>query len=344
MRKNALAVAAATFTTMVFLAGCSGENGSEASAEEKKTARGAEYVWTLATHNADDSVQNQAFRQYIEEVSEKSGGRIQINLTTGGSLGSQREIIEGVNLGTIEMGMGEAGIYVNYIPEFGVLNLPFLYDSEEEFFSVMDGEVGQKYEKMLEESTNLKIQSWLYGGMRDVYATKEMNSLEDLKGMKIRTPESSIYVETFKALGANPTAVAATEMYTALQQGIVEGMEGSSETGYTYKIYEVAENCLETGHVYADISLIINKNVYNSLPDDLKQVLDECGENLEKNERQMFIEAAEGYKEHMIENGVVYKPIDREAAKESVKGFYDTFIGDSETMRELYGDILNTVN
>lgn len=321
----------------------SSDTGAASAPAESSSDAGsaqAEYTMTLALHTAADSVQNKAFMAFADEVAEKSGGKIAINLSPGGALGSQREIVEAVNLGTIEMGMGESGIYSNYNSAWGVLAMPFLYNSEEAFFKVLDSEVGEKLEALLQESTDMVMLGWLYGGKRDVYSSTELTSLDGLNGLKIRTPESSVFVEGFKALSANPTPVAATEMYAAIQQGTVQAMEGSQETAYTYKIYEVAKNCLETGHIYTDVSLVINKGVFEKLPEELKQVLMEAGDNLTVNCRTLWSESAEKYKDMMVAEGMVFTPVDVAPAKEAVSGFYTTYINGDATMQELFDKIV----
>ncbi|MCD8363557.1 MAG: TRAP transporter substrate-binding protein [Lachnospiraceae bacterium] len=341
----------AVLLTMSFVLGACGSSSGTSSSSTSETAEEAEateetetagtddtvYTMTLANHLSPESVQNIAFEEFIENVEEKSGGRIQINLSASGALGSQREIIEGVNLGTIEMGMGESGIYANYVPEFGVLALPFMYDSEEDFHAVLDGEVGELLAERLEEATNCKIISWMDGGVRDVYSAKPVETLADLEGLKIRTPESSVYIETFNAFGANPTPISANEMYSSIQSDVVSAMEGTGETAYTYKIYEVANYCLETGHIYTDISLVINTDIFESLPEDLQEVLLECGQELTQSERELWAEKSDQYKQLMIDEGSMqFFEVDKEEAKAAVSSVYDNYIDGDSAKQEIY--------
>lgn len=311
------------------------DNAQEANSES--SSDGTVYTMTLANHLSPESVQNKAFEAFIEDVAEKSDGRIQISLSTSGALGSQREIIEGVNLGTVEMGMGESGVYANFVPEFGVLTLPFMYSSTDNFHKVIDGEVGELLASRLESATGVKIISWLDGGVRDVYSAKKLETLDDLNGLKIRTPESPVYVETFKAFGANPTPISANDMYSSIQQDVVAAMEGTGETAYTYRIHEVANYCLETGHIYTDVSLAINKDLFYSLPEDLQNVLLECGKTLTENERALWAEKSGDYKQMMIDEGSMeFYEVDQQAAMEKVAGVYDSYINGNTEMQEIY--------
>lgn len=313
-----------------------------ASAAPSNAPSGADetvYEWTLGTHHPDTTPAVQAIKVFIEDLEAKTNGRIKINLSTGGALGSQREIVEAVNLGTIQIGYGETGVYSNYVEELGTFILPFLFENKEQFYAAMDGKAGEYYNELLESKTNLSILAWFDGGKRDVYCKIPLNSLEDMANIKIRTPESSVYVELFKALGANPTSIAATEMYSAIQQGVVDAMEGSMDTGVNYKIYEVAPYCLQTGHIMCDCGLVINKDVYYSLPDDLRDILDECVAEMESNQRQIFCNLESGYYDELVAQGVTFAPADVSKAKEMVSDYVTSFLSGNETKTTLYNYI-----
>ena len=321
------------------LCACGGDAQQAATAPADKQEAASEetvYEWTLGTHHPDTTPAVQAIKAFIAELEEKTNGRIKITLSTGGALGSQREIIEGVNLGTIQIGYGETGVYSNYNEDLGTFILPFLFETKEQFYAAMDGAAGEYYSDVLESCTNLSILAWFDGGKRDVYCKSPLNSLDDMHGIKIRTPESSVYVELFKALGSNPTAIAATEMYSAIQQGVVDVMEGSMDTGVNYKIYEVAPYCLQTGHIMCDCGLVINKNVYNELPDDLRAILDDCVAKMEQEQRVIFCDLETGYYDELVANGVTFVAADSAKAKELVSGYVSEFLGDNEARNTLY--------
>lgn len=307
-------------------------------------ASAAEFEWTLASHIAEESVQVRSFNRFAKSVAEKSNGRMVIHVSPGAQLGGQREIVESVNLGAIEMGMGESGLYANYIPAFGIMVMPFMHSSREKFYEAQDGAVGTKLSAMLEEQTGMKIFVWLDGGgYRDVYSVKPIANIDAMKGVKIRTPESAAFVTMFKAFNSNPTAIAAPEMYTALQQGVVDAMEGTYETAVTYGIMEIAKNCLETHHIYNESSVVVNKDAWDELPADLQKIMMECGEEMKLYERELVVELDKGFRERMEKNNVKFIPVDMPRAKEMVADVYKNYIGGDKAKQEIY-DMLVQLN
>lgn len=332
-----------TACMMFTLTACGGSGGGAPAPGAAQGDGAPEYEWTLAHHLAEASQQHLGFLKFADDVYEKSGGRIKITVSFGAALGSQRELIEQVNLGTIEMALGEASLLANYCEEFGLICMPFLFRDEDQYVDVATHVVGDALNEILAAQSNLRNVAWIYGGTRDVYSTKPVTCMADLKGLKIRTPESPVFVQSFEAMGANPTPVAANEMYTAIQQGVVDAMEGSLETGYTYKIYEVAKNCLQTSHILAGCDLVMNNQLYQSLPDELKAVIDECSRDMTAYEGGLVAESNETYYDLLEKEGVIFTQLtdaERETAKEMVAGFSDAYIGDNDTMRSLYEKVL----
>ena len=193
------------FCMFVGLTACGSSESTPSGDEQSGQQTGEpEYEWTLAHHLAEASQQHKGFLKFADDVYEKSGGRIKINISFGAALGSQRELIEQVNLGTIEMALGEASLLANYCKAFGLICAPFTFIDENQYIDVASNVINDDLNTMLAANSNLRNIAWLYGGTRDVYATKPLTSLDDLQDLKIRTPESPAFVEGFTALGANP--------------------------------------------------------------------------------------------------------------------------------------------
>jgi TRAP-type C4-dicarboxylate transport system substrate-binding protein len=145
-----------------------------------------------------------------------------------------------------------------------------------------------------------------------------------------------VYVATFNAFGANPTPVPAPEMYTALQQGVVSAMEGTTETAVTYGIAELAKNCLETHHIYNETTIVVNRDAFAELPEDLRKILKECAAEMMVWNRQESSTAGDRYKQQMIGMNVKFVPIDIAKAKAMVADVYQEYIGGDATRQEIF--------
>jgi TRAP-type transport system periplasmic protein len=228
-------------------------------AQTKRTIR-------LAHHLPIQSEQHAAAEIFARKVAEASKGAITIQVLPAAQMGGQREIIESVSIGTLDMGFGESGLYANYVPEFGVVALPYLYRDFEHWKKTVDGEVGSSLANSLEKKANIKIVNWMVTGYRYTYLRgKPITQPADFKGVKVRLPEAPVFVKTFSTLGAIPTPIPAPEMYAALQTGVVDAMEGTAEVAYTFKIFDVTKYLSMTRHILLDGSFVISNSLFAKL-------------------------------------------------------------------------------
>jgi tripartite ATP-independent transporter DctP family solute receptor len=228
-------------------------------AQSKRTIR-------LAHHLPIQSEQHLAAENFARKVAEASKGAIVIQILPASQMGGQREIIESVSIGTLDMGFGESGLYANYVPEFSVVALPYLYRDFDHWKKTVDGDVGASLAKSLEAKANLKIVNWLVSGYRyTCLRSRPITQPSDFKGLKMRLPEAPVFVKTFARLGAIPTPIPAPEMYAALQTGVVDAMEGTAEVAYTFKIYEVTKYFSMTRHMLLDGSFAIGAALFGKL-------------------------------------------------------------------------------
>ena len=228
-------------------------------AQGKRTIR-------LAHHVTTQSEQHAAAEAFARKAAEYSGGSLSVQILPAAQMGGQREIIESVSIGTLEMGYGESGLYANYVPQFGIIALPYLYRDFGHWTRVVDGEVGAELAGLLERQSGIRILNWMTAGYRNTFLrTKPVTKPADFRGVKIRLPEAPVFVRTFSTLGALPTPIPAPEMYSALQTGVVDAMEGSAEVGYTFKIFEVTKFLSKTRHILLDGSFAVNAGFLKGL-------------------------------------------------------------------------------
>ncbi len=212
---------------------------------------------------------------FAELVGKKTGGRIKVQVFFNAALGDEGQTGEGIRTGTIDMGFaGQVG-FGSYIRDIRVLELPFLYKDFDEIHRVY-----ARISPILSERFSAKgvqLLGYVYEGPRMTLSTKPLRSYQDFKGLKLRVPQSPVYISMAQAFGAIPTPVAFPEVYTALQAGVAQALEGSPSTLYTGKFYEVAKNLARTDHIYNAIYFGITPATFNSFPPDIKTAILEAG-------------------------------------------------------------------
>jgi TRAP-type transport system periplasmic protein len=222
-----------------------------------------------ANLESDVHVAALAFAEYVNNNSEN----IEIKIYPSGQLGNERDQMEGLQMGSLDSRTGGTAIMGNFIKQFGVLDLPFAWNSYEHFHKVIDGPLGVKLAAEAEK-TGVKVLSWFDSwGYRHVITNKVINKPEDLKGLKIRCIETPTNIAAIKVMGANATPMAFGEVYTAMQTGVIDGLEHSSAVILANKFYEVAKNITMTGHLFGPLVLNMSMKTWNKLSDLDKKIV-----------------------------------------------------------------------
>ncbi len=210
-------------------------------------------------------------REFAKLVSEKTQGKIVIKVFDNGSLGSNPELLDGVKTGSIDLTVSTPGVMAEYGPVTGILELPYIFSSKEHMMKVTRGKVGSDIAAEYEKQAGIKIIGYFGGAHRNMITTsKPIQSIADLKGLKMRTWEWDVMINWWKALGAIGSVVSFPEVYTALQTGVVDGAENEFSTFTTARWAEVAKNIALTQHSITVRPLIINEQKFSSLPADLQ--------------------------------------------------------------------------
>jgi len=202
-----------------------------------------------------------------------SGGSVVVKVFPASQLGNERELIEGVKIGTIQMAFVSGAIAGFYKPA-QVLDIPYLFASGPVAWKVMDGWFGSQMAYDVLKQTGMRVLAYGETGFRNfTNSARPIKSPADMKGMKIRVMETPVYVNMVKALGAAPTPIAWSEVYTALQQKVVDGQENPVATIVQAKLYEVQKYMILDGHSYGCDFFLINEKFYQSLPKDTQELL-----------------------------------------------------------------------
>jgi TRAP-type transport system periplasmic protein len=214
---------------------------------------------------AQNSHQGVAIDTFAKEVEKRTQGRYKIQTFYSGSLGGERESIEAVQLGTQELAFSSTGPVPNFVPEARILDIPFLFRDKAHARNVLDGAIGQDMLTKF-ESKGFKALAWGENGVRHMTNSKRaVNSPDDLKGLKMRTMENPVHVAAYKGFGIVPTPMAFPEVFTALQQGTVDGQENPLSVIMAAKFDQVQKHLTLTGHVYSPAIFLMSKPAFDKL-------------------------------------------------------------------------------
>ena len=246
---------------------------------------------------------------FAKEVNAKSNGRIEVQVFGAGTLGGERDLVEGVKNGFIQAGLA-SGVMANFYPNAMVTDIPYLFASDAIADRVMDGPYGQKLSEDFLASTGMRNLCFGEVGFRQFTSGKvAIHSPKDLVGMKIRVQETPLYITEMKALGAQPTPIAFPELYTALQTGVVDGQENPIPTIIFAKLYEVQKNVTLDGHNYGVDWFVMGDKYFKSLPPDLQNVVQSAAKLACSEERRVNrVFASDGIKTLKDKGVTVYTP------------------------------------
>lgn len=267
------------------------------------------------------------FLAMAKSIKEKTAGNIEMQTFPNGVLGGdERKMIESVQLQTIGMTVVNGAVISNFTKKADVFNLPFIFRDVNHLFAAMDGEPGKIIALELEKK-GLKIVAWYANPERHLFTTKkQVLTINDLKSMKIRVTQSPVSIETFKALGALPTPMAIGELYSGLQQEVVDGGENDWFGIRGMKFYEVAKNISLTGHFMVACPVVVNKAWYDKLPAATRKSFDESALiGQEAMRTYMVNETAKIQKEIEENGGKVTKVTDIEKWREASMAIYPMF-------------------
>ncbi len=286
----------------------------------------AETVFRFAHHLPETSEQHLAATRMAELVKERSNGDLEMQVLPAGLLGGQREIIESIQLGTLEMGYGESGLYANYVPAFGILTLPYLYTGPAHWAKVVDGEIGTSLSDTLKAETGLVVMNWIQAGYRDTYTVdREIRTPEDFADLRIRVPESPVFVETFSALKAQPTPIPSPEIYTAMKTGVVSAMEGTPEVGYIQKMFEVAKHLNKTRHILFDGSFVTSQGFLDGLSAENRQIILDAAAEVATRQRAETAAREQDWFDKLAKEGMEIHEVDAAPFRAALVPLQDRF-------------------
>jgi tripartite ATP-independent transporter DctP family solute receptor len=267
-------------------------------------------------------------RKFKELVEERSKGDIKVLLYPGGQLGNERQINEAILEGSIQIGVG-AGAMANLAPIYNIVQVPFLIQGQRHMAEIADGPIGVKLAERIEQQAGLRTLAWFSTGDSPIETVrKPVKSPADLAGVKIRVIESPVLVDAMRALGANPTPMAYTEVYTGLKQGVIEGAHLDVLSVDTLKIYEVAKYMTDWEQitfVSEPRPVIMSAKYFASLSPDRQKLIQESMKEAATHERKVFLQKMGAIRKKLVDQGVTITQVDSNAFVERVKPVWEKY-------------------
>lgn len=272
------------------------------------TVQAVERLRVAGNFPAEHSV-SRAMELFKERVEEKSNGEIRVDLFPAMQLGGATENVDQVRSGTIFAVFTSIAYFTRTVPEYEAVSLPFLFDSRDQAFKVMDGEVGEIFDAKMGELGFVNLGYGELGFRHVTNNLRPITSVEDFRGMRIRLQPNEVHLQTFRALGANPISMDVSELYSALQQGVLDGQENPYNIIASRRFNEVQKHLSDSGHFYDFINAVANKRRYDRLSDAHRAIVDEAMTEAMEWQRKTAAEEEMDWRNKLIESGMIFTPI-----------------------------------
>ncbi|MBI2562808.1 MAG: DctP family TRAP transporter solute-binding subunit, partial [candidate division NC10 bacterium] len=279
--------------------------------------------------------------RYADLVKERTNGRVAIQIHHSRQLGDERQVVEGLQLGTIHLTVTSTGPLGGLVPEMNVVDLPFLFRDGEHAYKVLDGEIGRGLLNKF-DAVGIKGLAFWENGFRHITTSKKpVREPADMKGLKIRVMENKVHQAAFRQLGSDATPMAWGEVFTSLQQGLLDAQENPIPIIYTFKLNEVQKYVALTGHVYSPAPLLMSKKSWNRMPPDIQRIMFDTALEVARYQRGLIREQEQKQIGELKAKGmtVVENP-DRAAFREAMKPVFEQFQG--QFGKDLVQRIVNT--
>jgi len=325
MKKSILAAVAIGAVAAFALTGCrggassAGNGGDDTSLEDVAAA-----TLVLGHAGAESDMRQTASLQFKELVEDATDGKLTVEIHPASTLGTWEEMIEGLQLGTVDLVIESLLSLETYTNLASVETAPFLYDGYDAFSNVWDGDLGVEIKDAIGEASGYEILGNMYRGPRELTTKQPVTNLDQLQGLTIRTPSAATMLATWEALGARAEALPFNEVYSALESGVIDGQENPLDAIYFNSIHEVAPNITETSHMYANYHFLMWQDALAGMPQVYQDAIREAAEEVGKTYTQTTLDNIDEYKSELEDAGAVFHPLeDRENWVEATQSIID---------------------
>lgn len=298
---------------LVLLAACGSEETDSTTTDANDDSKPLELRVGVVV--GDWSPHYKGAQAWADALDEKTDGQLKLTVFPDGQLGGEREMLEAVQNGSLDMGLISSAVYSAFEPKMSVIDIPYLVNSFDEAEALMDGEAGKALSALMLEK-GMRNLAWGHNDFRVITNNKQaIKKPEDLSSLKMRVPESKVLADWYSDLGTMATPMPFPDIYAALQQGVVDGQDNGPILSYAAKFYEHQSYLTVSNHQYSPIGFFVSEKVWSELSDTQQQALEESAQEASEVERQAIREFNENSITAMEEAGLeTFRPTDEERA------------------------------
>ena len=284
----------------------------------------AEFVFKAAHNGATGHPFQDGYEKFKEVIEAATNGRVEVQIFPAEQMGSEEQVNEMIQFGTAEINATGSAAVSNWVPEAELFNLPFIFRDVDHMYRVLDGPIGDRIADDIEQKLDAVFLGWWYSGNRNAWNNKRpVLKPADFAGLKIRVMGSAVLVDAFNALGAQATPMSFGEVYTSIQQGVIDGAETDHIDLQVEKFYEVTEYVSLTGHMYLPIAFIFSRKVYDTLPKDIQTAIFAAARAATPHQRKMVDVKTEEALTFLKGKGIKFYDVDVGPFQEAVESVYE---------------------
>lgn len=286
-------------------------------------------------NSATDPWQTSA-QEFADLVNEGTGGKVEVQVFPGAQLGGDRDVVEGMQIGSVDLTL-VAGVLSSVVPAITMLEIPYMFTSQAALNRALEGPGGQELSQLLLDK-RIRNLAWLDRGPRELTANREITTPDQLNGAKIRVPEIPASIDAWRAMGANPTPMAFSEVYGALQQGVIDGQENPYAIIESGTLYEVQQYVMRTDHVFGYVMLAMSDRAWARLSPDQKQVITDAANTVRDNHNKRVAADEAALEKELRDQGMTFVEVDKEAFRASVQPVHQRYA--QQYGQELYDNLV----
>ncbi|WP_134699260.1 TRAP transporter substrate-binding protein [Ammoniphilus sp. YIM 78166] len=334
--KKLMSYVATSVLAVGLLSGCASSNENTSAQTGNDVKEEKAQTLKLAHNLSEDHPVHKALVEFATTVEEKSNASVKVQIFANGVLGGEKEVLEQLKGGAVDMTRVSAGALENFAPEYAVFSLPYLFVSQDHYYKAMDSEAVQKLYEANKDKGFVGL-TFYDSGARSFYTKdKAIQTPEDLKGLKIRVMDSPTAIKMVQLLGGNPTPMAYGEIYTALQSGVIDGAESNETALTTGKHGEVAKQFSINQHTMIPDVLVISSKTWDGLSAEQQQIVKEAAKASTESQKVLWNQAIEEAKaEAQSKLGVTFNEVDKAPFIEKVQPMHEEYSNKDPKIKEI---------